>query len=302
METRSTPRRVFYINLDASKDRRVHMESSLSDFAGTVERVPAVALGDVGRMPYAGYVERQGVDDNLQRLRSKSGRKTAACWLSHVMLWERLQKELAPLETALILEDDVQFPDGWTQRLPDAVRGAPKGWDLLKVCGWGRHRAADSVDGNWSVPRWPIWENGFLYTGSCGYIVSGASLANVLKRTLSQAVKDIDVAMMLPAPGDAGVTYAVYELKPGHRLLETGGFSSTIRGAFCEGSATYLGYAEDEAADFGPLARIFFQIIRANTLLQDNLYSEAVAAVLVLSTAAVFFLYLFRLRDRKSVV
>ena len=83
--------RAFIINLDRSKDRRVHMEQGLANLPGAVQRVAAATYDDLHRAPYAAFVERQGLDANLNQLRSKTTRKVAATWLSHVVLWERLQ-------------------------------------------------------------------------------------------------------------------------------------------------------------------------------------------------------------------
>ncbi|CAE8587333.1 unnamed protein product [Polarella glacialis] len=230
-ETPQVPPRIFYINLDKSTDRRAHMEMALLGFPGHVERVPAVSASEVNRPPFFNYMRVNGLDSHLRSKTKAVQAKTASCWLSHVLLWERLQSELEPQDTAFIMEDDVQFPENWTQALPETMRDAPDGWDALKVCGWGYYRQADVVDDNWAVPRWPFYENGrMLYAGSCGYIVSGSGLPRLLKRVLGQEIKDIDVAMMLPEEGTVATTgLAIYEQRPGRRLLWTGGFGSTIR-------------------------------------------------------------------------
>ncbi|CAE8630625.1 unnamed protein product [Polarella glacialis] len=230
-ETPHVPSRIFYINLGKSTDRRAHMEMALSGFPGHVERVPAVSASEVNRPPFSNYMRVNGLDSHLGSKTKAVQAKTASCWLSHVLLWERLQSELEPQDTALVMEDDVKFPENWTRALPETMRDAPDGWDALKVCGWGHYRQADVVDDNWAVPRWPFYEDGrMLYAGSCGYIVSGSGLPRLLKRVLGQEIKDIDVAMMLPEEGTVATTgLAIYEQRPGRRLLSTGGFGSTIR-------------------------------------------------------------------------
>lgn len=223
-------KRVFYINLDSSTDRRDHMEHALSGFPGAVKRVPAVKVNELDREPLAPFVTQQGLDDSLKGKYSELVRKTIACWMSHVTLWQSLEKDLEPEERVLILEDDVQFPANWVDNVSETLAGAPAGWDLLKVCGWGQHRSADVVNENWAVPRWPALEEGrHMYMGSCGYIISGSSVSRALKHVLSQPIKDIDVAMMLPAKTDSTVeNFAVFEQIPGRRLLGTGGFGSIV--------------------------------------------------------------------------
>lgn len=206
------------------------MEHALSEFPGRVERVPAVTVCQLEDANFSRYLANPGVEDRLAGM-SDVDQKTVSCWLSHVTLWERLRTELRPDETALILEDDVQFSPQWAQDLIQTVHSAPAGWHTLKVCGWGHDREEDAVDDTWTVPRWPMWENGhFLYTGTCGYIVAGSTLPVLLRHVLNQPIKDIDVAMMLPQKAEVNTSaFAIYEQRPGHRLLHTGGFSSTIR-------------------------------------------------------------------------
>jgi len=232
---------IYFLNLESSTDRRAYMEEQLSAHAGNVFRVQATTCEDLQcNASLAARAREQTVGAWLDALDPSTRCRTIACWLSHVLLLERLQRSQA--ELSLILEDDVVFEVGWEARLQDALRDAPPGWSVLKVCAWGNTRESDRVSDNWFAMRGPIFEdNQAYYAGSCGYFVRRDSVDMMLAYVQSQAITDIDAAMLAimgAAMGAAPDAYAAYQYE---NALHPGGFSSTIRGI--SGHAYAAGYA-----------------------------------------------------------
>eukprot|EP00929_Paragymnodinium_shiwhaense_P017615 TRINITY_DN12709_c0_g2_i1.p1 TRINITY_DN12709_c0_g2~~TRINITY_DN12709_c0_g2_i1.p1 ORF type:complete len:290 (-),score=12.66 TRINITY_DN12709_c0_g2_i1:122-991(-) len=250
------PAHIYYINLESSRDRARHMVDALSNFPGRVERFPAIGLQDLEQ--HSHRIQRQGLDESLKRMgaHTPAALKTVGCWLSHVVLWEMLQRQLTEDEAALILEDDVQFPPRWYEKLAGIVSAAPENWTVLKVCGWGHDRPSDAIDDQWSRARWPVHEDGeWKYTGTCGYIVRRSHLHRLLSHVRNQPIKDIDVAMMMPERWNMHLDtdYSIFEQRPHRRLLQTGGFVSTIRGP-------------DDTHDYGHVVKLAATPIRATSI------------------------------------
>jgi len=259
------PDLVFYINMAESTDRRQHMEDALAGYPGQVQRVGAITPAEIPN--YMSYYKGKLADHFMWKVvanQSSDLDVIVSIYLSHVLLWERLQHQLASSQTALILEDDVEFPDGWKERLRDVVSTAPKDWTVLKVCGHGYARASDMVDAHWAVPRRPgtmlpeeftgtvLFDDSELdptgragfYRGTCGYLVRGSTISSLLSKVRTTPVEDIDVVLLEPERDvaesaththteKASPACKVYELLPGERVFTTGKhFESTYEREF----------------------------------------------------------------------
>jgi len=224
--------------------RRAHMTQHLRAHAGNVSWVPATTCQDLERDPsLAARTRAQTVGTWMDAMDPRTRCRTIACWWSHVLLLERLQRTQAGL--SLILEDDVVFEVGWQARLQEALRNAPPEWSLLKVCAWGNTRESDRVSDNWFALRGPIFEdNTMYYAGTCGYFVRSGGVDALLAHLKCQAITDIDAAML----ATTGVAlsrctlpnaYAAYQY---NHVLRPGGFESTIHGssgyAYAAGSSS----------------------------------------------------------------
>lgn len=144
---------------------------------------------------------------------------TVGCWLSHTTLLERLTNTLQAHEHAVILEDDVIFPEDWSDKLENAISTAPADWDVLKVCGWGAQREEDAVNEHWMLARGPFVSSYqdpnaiFHYAGSCGYVVSGRSVGRVVQHLKHQEITDYDSALLSDASKSHPIqTYSMKEL------------------------------------------------------------------------------------------
>ena len=117
--------KTFVINLDRAEDRWVSMAGKLSHLGIAYERIPAVD-GRLLRFPVREYSEFG--------YRLLHGKRTnpaeVGCYLSHLECARRL------LETdaahALILEDDLHFPEDFCEILAAAL-DACQTWDILRL-------------------------------------------------------------------------------------------------------------------------------------------------------------------------
>lgn len=116
---------VFLINLDRASDRLLAMQHTLSRMGFQFERVPAVD-GAALEFPIADF------DDFAFRF--KHGRwcnpAEVGCYLSHIECARRLLASNG--EFALVLEDDLAFPDDFREVMDAALRQHEK-WDILRL-------------------------------------------------------------------------------------------------------------------------------------------------------------------------
>lgn len=223
--------KAFYISLNSSTTRRGTTEKALNAFPGEVQRVWAISVEQVHE--HETYVDKQGISENILKKPSSTERNaTIGCWLSHTKLLERLATELEAENFAIILEDDVDFPEDWSKKVETTISTAPEDWDVLKVCGWGSQREEDAVNENWVLARGPFAlpnyfapKAEFFYAGSCGYVVSGRTIKRVVQHLHHQAIADFDQALLSDsAPGYPIRTYSMRQLM----LHPTWGIASTI--------------------------------------------------------------------------
>eukprot|EP00931_Biecheleriopsis_adriatica_P004872 TRINITY_DN106471_c0_g1_i1.p1 TRINITY_DN106471_c0_g1~~TRINITY_DN106471_c0_g1_i1.p1 ORF type:complete len:456 (-),score=82.30 TRINITY_DN106471_c0_g1_i1:30-1397(-) len=137
----------YYINMRNEVKRRVHMQEQAEASRMPLKRFEAVERDRIGSGEFdSKYVLRQGLADELKdksRLQDHVPNATVACYVSHSELLESLQRQLHEDQVALVLEDDVQIPPDWHQRIEKTLACAPADWALLKVSGWGYTRVAD---------------------------------------------------------------------------------------------------------------------------------------------------------------
>jgi glycosyl transferase family 25 len=123
---------VFLINLDRAGDRLLAMQHKLRDMGFRFERVPAVD-GAAMEFPIP--------DFNEFAFRFKHGRwRNAAevgCYLSHIECARRLLATNS--EFALVLEDDLAFPDDFRELLDAALKQNER-WDILRLSTVSRGR------------------------------------------------------------------------------------------------------------------------------------------------------------------
>jgi hypothetical protein len=181
--------KVFYINLDSSRDRREFMESQLNKSSVPFERFPAVDAQEIRDGKWDKYYIRNNITV-CDRYRDKWG--GTACAVSHRLLWEKIAAE-DPGGTGLYLalEDDVLLPEGWEHMVSESVKVVPDDWTVVKLALWG------SVDCNVMVNEFvaldtsPVWtktphgpfkdtSGTYWFAGSSANLVSPISIPTML--------------------------------------------------------------------------------------------------------------------------
>ncbi|NRP87790.1 hypothetical protein GFPCMMHI_03710 [Ensifer adhaerens] len=117
--------KIFLINLDRATDRLVAMQQKLGSIGLHFERVAAVD-GRAIEFPI------QGFDEFAFRFKHGRRRNPAevGCYLSHIECARRLLASNSKF--ALILEDDLEFPDDFVELL-DAALAQTEKWDILRL-------------------------------------------------------------------------------------------------------------------------------------------------------------------------
>lgn len=93
--------KVFYINLECAKDRKLLMEAQFEELGLPFERIAATNKNCLTQAERAKYSKFQAALSSARQL----GDGEIACALSHYRIWHRMLDE--NLDTALIFEDDV---------------------------------------------------------------------------------------------------------------------------------------------------------------------------------------------------
>jgi glycosyl transferase family 25 len=122
---RSLP--IFVINLERDAERRRHMEAVLRGLGLEAEFVAAVdgrTLNDADRAAYD--ADRALRVYGVAMMDSELG-----CYLSHYRLYARMVRE--GLETALILEDDVEISQDLPAVLEDLLASPDRGWLVVRL-------------------------------------------------------------------------------------------------------------------------------------------------------------------------
>ena len=98
-------------------DRRANMKQRLSEMEIDAVRIDAINGGEV-------------IDQlDFGNVKKKLNNAEIGCFLSHHNLYKRILDE--GHETALILEDDCLFIEGYKEVVEQAMKDIPKDWDML---------------------------------------------------------------------------------------------------------------------------------------------------------------------------
>jgi GR25 family glycosyltransferase involved in LPS biosynthesis len=139
-----TDTKVYYINLDARKDRKDQFESqhALASMP-PVQRVAGVhgLSVDIKDDKRVGLNTRVQVITEYRRSHYEiHSRGAIGASLSHLKVWKEFMKSNA--KYALIMEDDVQLPTTFSMMVRDCAKDLPKNWDVW-VLGWN-HTPVDT--------------------------------------------------------------------------------------------------------------------------------------------------------------
>lgn len=99
-------------------DRRINMRQRLSEMGINAIRVDAISGGEIDKRNL-----------NFGNVKKSLNNAEIGCFLSHHYLYKTILDE--GHETALILEDDCLFLDGYKEVVKQALKDIPKDWDML---------------------------------------------------------------------------------------------------------------------------------------------------------------------------
>ena len=128
---------VYVINLDRRTNRLTHIKNEFEREILAFERVSAVdgqkTLNENYLRLAAKYLSEDAKITDAQR----------ACALSHVALWDRLQKN--KVGHALILEDDAILPKSFRTIIYEVLDSVPNNWDFISFnCAWCKGKQYNS--------------------------------------------------------------------------------------------------------------------------------------------------------------
>lgn len=139
-----TDTRIYYINLDARKDRRQQFEAQVAlQTMPPVERVAGVHGLSVNIKNDKRVAVNTRVHVITEYRRSHyeiHSRGAIGASLSHLKAWQTFMKSDA--KYALIMEDDVELPATFSMMVRDCAKDLPASWDVW-ILGWN-HTPVDT--------------------------------------------------------------------------------------------------------------------------------------------------------------
>jgi glycosyl transferase family 25 len=139
-----TDTRIYYINLDARKDRKEQFENQAAlAIMPPVERIPGVhgLSVDIKHDKRIGMNTRVQVITECRRSHYEiHSRGAIGASLSHYKAWQTFLKSGA--KYALIMEDDVELPPTFPLMVRDCAKDLPLNWDVW-ILGWN-HTPVDT--------------------------------------------------------------------------------------------------------------------------------------------------------------
>lgn len=241
-------RKIFYINLADSTDRRAWMEHTLDQASEGIpwERWEAVNKTEVMRDErYQKIIRERGLTSYLRdAIQQERMPGVIACYMSHLMLLHHvaaLSSEGLD-ELYIIAEDDTNITRGWQKTLARTWLRVPEDWDLLRIGYRGENWPCDLVANGVLSVRLPGGSSRGVgcnrnYLGTQAYIVSPRRAFRVLDFLAGSEIRDVDTLLCtgllcggskgLVRPNSPGVVvYALADVRPYFLMVE--GQPSTI--------------------------------------------------------------------------
>jgi len=220
-------KKIFYINLEESKERRKHVTMMLDSVLHgsiAVERWPAVAAETLRdedwfgkKSSYETYLQR-GVNPELLTYSPHLRWGSIGCYLSHVKLLENI----ASFEDDglyMVIEDDVAIDPNFRKSLEHCLEEVPQDWDVLRIGWWGLRRCQDQITDKLFLARSPfdipkkenqtksllerlstipliMRPSDNFYAGTQGYLTTPSRARKVLKWVEGQNIDNIDNLLM----------------------------------------------------------------------------------------------------------
>jgi GR25 family glycosyltransferase involved in LPS biosynthesis len=193
-------KKIFYINLDKSVERKNETEENLArQFPGVpVERWAATGKNTAGNL-------LKDPEWHKKARMGGTGIGSIATWFSHYFLMKHISEMEDPNAVYIIFEDDVMMKRlNLKEDVMCQIKQLPADWDLFKFGYWGyRMEVAQSkigypTCGGEQINPYTCYQKGFQwnYMGNQGYAVRPGGAKAIATKLYMTAIMDVDGAMM----------------------------------------------------------------------------------------------------------
>jgi GR25 family glycosyltransferase involved in LPS biosynthesis len=232
-------KKIYYINVDGSDERKRHMQAELSQKShGTkYERFPAFKAEDVPKHEKSPTFKKVASLYSKARytpwlLRDASKEVFAAIHISNYQVMEKILKE-DPLgeksdEVYMVLEDDTKLMENWDKKIPQILANTPAEWDILRVGYWGFARCGDRENNFVYAIQPPAKDDKALagahfYSGNTGYLVRPKSIPRILDIMRNSSFASIENVFMYPHRFPDGTDQQImsYAVAPEHMIVQS---------------------------------------------------------------------------------
>jgi len=189
-------KKIYYINVDWSDERRKIMDAHLDRFGVPYERFSAVDAANVEKGLYDEEIARTGgVVDNM---RGNYG--TIACSLSHRHLYRKILEEDPDGDGIyIVMEDDIMLNDDWQEHLALLLKNIPDDWNAIIGAWCCNLRCTDLVNEHMAHVLSPMLTEGswpaLWYGGSGMVVLSPRRLRPLMERLDTSPVEQSDVIL-----------------------------------------------------------------------------------------------------------
>ena len=169
---------IFFINLDTATKRRKNCEKN---FPKSV------------RIPGVNGKELTIEDRHEKKILQNVSDGVAGCFLSHIAAWEKVSKSDKPW--SIIIEDDYNPPDNFTEEVQNIINELPENWDLVNLYYYKFPRLVDyyvklqGFDTTRSNYSKSLIKRGFNLS-SCCYMVSKKGVTKLLDYYQNNGIKN----------------------------------------------------------------------------------------------------------------
>ncbi len=206
------------LNLDRDTQRRAHMEKQLARAQIAFTRQSGV-LGDAVPDAVKSYFF-----DKENRPKTTMKRGEIGCYASHLLALQRVASSALGY-AVLIMEDDLEIAEDCAKVINEAIRVAPKGWDILRLSSPSRRAFVPLA--RLSPDR--VLVRYFRIPNSAGaYLITPAGAKKFLTRGVRGLTFDDDLRRpwfhemetygVLPPPAKAGVLTSTIDSVEGGRF------------------------------------------------------------------------------------
>jgi glycosyl transferase family 25 len=163
--------KLYFIVLQKDKERVEHIKNLIKKF--NIQNYEIISAVDgsklnMGELIKSNYITLEKID--------KMRKGAIGCAMSHILLWERLQKENNNI--SIIFEDDVYFSKDFYIKLKNYINNLPKDFDISQLLIHDLQRKYFPISNN--VNKYV--KEGYPQYGTVGYIISKKGIKKLLNK------------------------------------------------------------------------------------------------------------------------